>query len=152
MKESPSRIIPVLGASLFAVLAFVPPAGLGQNTDNQRRFVPLTRKGAASELPVVKKVSGETVTIGKKTYQITTFTKITVNGESATAKDLKPGMQASVSGGVLRFGKTRADTLYKATRIAARADNKLEAKRKEFNRKQEERARELNRRYRNRLR
>ena len=52
----------------------------------------------------------------------------------------------SVAGGVLRYGKGEADTVYKASRITAKADNKLEEKRREFNRKQAERAREQNRR------
>lgn len=146
MKAIRSRLCPLLGAGLFALVALVPPAALADNK-NQKRYYPLTRKGAASELPTVKKVGADSVTIGKKTYKITSFTKITVNGKSASLGQLKPGMQASVAGGVLRFGKTKADTLYKATRINAKADNKLEEKRKEFNRKQAERARELNRQY-----
>ena len=136
------------GVVIFAVTLLIPPAVLAQSHKNKKRYVPLTRKGAASELPTIKKVSGDTVTIGQKTYQITDFTKITVNRKPASVSDLKPGMQASVAGGVLKYGKTKSDTIYKATRIAATADNKLEEKRREFNKKQEQRARELNRRYR----
>ena len=127
------------GAILFPVTAH------GDNKNN-RRVVPPTRKGAASELPTIRKVGGDSVTVGKKTYKITSFTKIVVNGKKATLGDLRAGMQASVVGGVLRYGKGAADTVYKASRITAKADNKLEAKRREFNKKQAERARELNRR------
>lgn len=120
----------------------LPASVLAQN--NNRRVVPLTRKGAASELPTVGRVSGDTVTIGKKTYKVTDFTKITINGKKGSVGDLKSGMQASVTGGVLKYGKGKADTIYKATRIVAKADNKLEEKRKDFNKKQAERARKLN--------
>ena len=65
---------------------------------------------------------------------------------AGTLGQLKPGMQVSVTGGVLRYGKGEADTVYKASRITAKVDNKLEEKRREFNKKQAERARELNRR------
>ncbi|MBL49806.1 MAG: hypothetical protein CMP28_12770 [Roseibacillus sp.] len=116
------------------------------NKKNNRRVVPLTRKGAAAELPTIKKVGGDSVTIGRKTYKVTSFTRILVDGKRATLGQLRPGMQVSVAGGVLRYGKGEADTVYKATRITAKADNKLEEKRREFNKKQAERARELNRR------
>jgi hypothetical protein len=129
---------------LFALVAFF-PADASADNKNKKKVVPLTRKGAASELPTVKKVNGDKVTIGQKTYQVNDLTRISVNGEAAKVKDLKPGMQVSVTGGVLRYGKGRGDTLYKATRISAKADNNLEKKRKEFNKKQAERARQLNR-------
>ncbi len=146
MKSVRSRILQLVGGCIFVVVGFAPLSVEG-DTRKQKRVYPLTRKGAASELPTVKSVSGDKITIGRKTYQVTEFTKVTVNGSSATIKDLKPGMQVLVAGGVLRYGKGKSDTLYKATRINATADNKLEAKRKEFNRKQQERARKLNRRY-----
>jgi hypothetical protein len=139
-----SRVLPVL----ILLLGMFLPATLVADNKKSRKVHPLTRKGAASELPVVKKVTGKTVTVGKKTYEISDTTRITVNGKSATVSDLRPGMQASVAGGVLRYGKTKADTVYKATRIVAKEDNKLEEKRREYNKKQEQRARELNRRYR----
>ncbi len=129
----------------LAGAVLLPALSLGDNKNN-RRIVPPTRKGAASELPTIRKVGGDSVTVGKKTYKITSFTKILVNGRKATLRDLKAGMQASVAGGVLRYGKGEADTVYKASRITAKADNKLEEKRREFNKKQAERARELNRR------
>ena len=130
---------------VLAGAILLPALSLGDNKNN-RRIVPPTRKGAASELPTIRKVGGDSVTVGKKTYKITSFTRILVNGRKATLRDLKAGMQASVAGGVLRYGKGEADTVYKASRITAKADNKLEEKRREFNKKQAERARELNRR------
>ena len=139
MKMFRAFVLTLAGAVLL------PAFSLGDNKNN-RRIVPPTRKGAASELPTIRKVGGDSVTVGKKTYKITSFTKILVNGRKATLRDLKAGMQASVAGGVLRYGKGEADTVYKASRITAKADNKLEEKRREFNKKQAERARELNRR------
>ncbi|MEE2623215.1 MAG: hypothetical protein VCA40_04975 [Roseibacillus sp.] len=131
---------------ILAGAILLPAPSFGDNK-NKRRIVPPTRKGAASELPTIRKVGGDSVTVGKKTYKITSFTRILVNGRKATLGDLKAGMQVSVAGGVLRYGKGEADTVYKASRITAKADNKLEEKRREFNKKQAERARELNRRY-----
>ena len=116
------------------------------DTKNKKRIVPPTRKGAASELPTIRKVGGDTVTVGKKTYKVTSFTRILVNGKKAKVADLKAGMQASVTGGVLRYGKGASDTIYKASRIMAKTDNKLEDKRRACNKKLAERARELNRR------
>ena len=130
---------------LTVTLAF-PVESFAQSNKNNRRAVPPTRKGAASELPTIRKVGGDSVTIGRKTYKVTSFTRILVNGKRGPLGQLKPGMQVSVTGGVLRYGKGEADTVYKASRITAKVDNKLEEKRREFNKKQAERARELNRR------
>lgn len=133
---------------LVLVLVGIALLPLWASADNQKkkRIVPPTRKGAASELPTIRKIAGDRVTIGKKTYKVTSFTSILVNGKKAKVADLRPGMQASVTGGVLRYGKGASETVYKASRIMAKMDNKLEAKRREFNKKQAERARELNRR------
>ncbi len=132
---------------LLVAVVFCPGASFAdkKNKKNNKKVVPLTRKGAASELPTIKRINGDKVTIGKKTYQVNDLTKITVNGESAKVGTLSSGMQVSVTGSVLRYGKGKSDTLYKATRISAKADNNLEKKRKEFNKKQAERARQLNR-------
>jgi hypothetical protein len=140
MKSNLSRIL----SSLLVAVVFCPGASFADKKNN-KKVVPLTRKGAASELSTIKRVNGDKVTIGKKTYQVNDLTKVTVNGESAKVGDLSSGMQVSVTGSVLRYGKGKSDTLYKATRISAKADNNLEKKRKEFNKKQAERARQLNR-------
>ena len=141
MKMIRGLFLVLAGATLLPVDLFAQ-----NNSRNNRRVVPPTRKGAASELPTIKKVGVDSVTVGRKTYKITSFTKILVNGKGATLGQLRPGMQVSVAGGVLRYGKGEADTVYKASRITAKADNKLEEKRREFNKKQAERAREQNRR------
>ena len=130
---------------LMAGITLFPLPSTGDNK-NKKRIVPPTRKGAASELPTIRKVGEDMVTVGKKTYKVTSFTSILVNGKKAKVTDLKAGMQVSVTGGVLRYGKGASDTIYKASRIMAKTDNELEAKRREFNKKQAERARELNRR------
>ena len=136
-----------LRAALFVMAGItLLPLPSNGDTKNKKRIVPPTRKGAASELPTIRKVGGDTVTVGKKTYKVTSFTRILVNGKKAKVTDLKAGMQASVTGGVLRYGKGASDTIYKASRIIAKTDNKLEDKRRAFNKKQAERAREMNRR------
>lgn len=133
---------------LVLLLSLLVPTGLeAQNNKNKRKKVhPLTRKGAASELPTVKSVGGGMITVGGKTYEVPDSARITVNGKTADLGDIKPGMQASVSGGVSKYGKTKSDTIYKATRISARGDNKLEQKRKTHNKKQAEKARKINQR------
>ena len=132
----------------LVLLPLVAPAQ-GKNQKN-RKNAPYTRKSAPSELPVVKRVAGDRITIGEKEYVVTERTEITVDGEKADLADVRPGMQASVSGGVLKYGRTKAETTYKATRISARADNKLDEKRKAHNKKQAERARRNNRNQRRR--
>ena len=129
----------------LGVLAVLPLQAVGQGKHNQnRKNVPYTRKSAPSELPVVKRVADDRITIGEKEYVVTERTEITVDGEKASLGDIRPGMQASVAGGVLKYGRTKAETTYKATRISARADNKLDEKRKAYNKKQAERARKKN--------
>lgn len=133
----------ILAGIVLGALALA-PAHVGAQNNKNRKKVPLTRKGAASELPTIKRVSGRMITVGEKSYQVSDETEITVNGEAGSLRDLRPGMQVSVTGGVLEYGRTKSDTIYKATRITASRDNKLEAKRKEFNKKQAEQARKAN--------
>lgn len=133
----------VVFVALLAPAELQAQSGNNKNT-NKKKVYPLTRKGAAAELPTVKSIGGGMITVGDKIYEVPSSAEITVNGRSAELGDIRPGMQASVSGGVSKYGKTSADTIYKATRISARSDNKLEAKRKEENRKQAERARKIN--------
>ena len=68
---------------ILAGAILLPAPSFGDNK-NKRRIVPPTRKGAASELPTIRKVGGDSVTVGKKTYTITSFTRILVNGRKAT--------------------------------------------------------------------
>ena len=80
---------------ILAGAILLPAPSFGDNK-NKRRIVPPTRKGAASELPTIRKVGGDSVTVGKKTYKITSFTRIMVNGRKATLGDLKAGMQVEL--------------------------------------------------------
>lgn len=107
---------------------------------------PVSKKGNAAELPVVKSVGGNSITVGDKFYILSEFADVIVNGEEATLKDVKVGMQAMVTGGVKEYGDTRAETTYKATRIVARGDNQLQKKAKEANKKAAEAARKANQR------
>lgn len=113
---------------------------------NRNQTRPLTKKGKASELPVVRSVGKKTIRVGDKLYEVTDFVDVVVNGEKASLKDVKPGMQAMVTGGVKKYGDTRADTLYKATRIVARSNNNLQKKANEVNKKRAEAARKANQR------
>ena len=149
MSRMPSSIGRILGCSLFVGVIIVPT---GLEANNRRNRAQPALKGAASELPTVKRVGNGMITVGEKTYEVPDSARITVDGEEADLSDIEPGMQAKVTGGVAKFGKNKADTIYKATRISAREDNKLEAKRKEWNKKQRERARRMNQQRNNRNR
>ena len=54
--------------------------------------------------PVISSVTGNTITVSEekttRTFIITQFTEINVNGQRATIVDLKPGMTASVTIGM----------------------------------------------------
>ena len=113
---------------------------------NQNKKRPLSKKGNAAELPVVKSVGENSITVGDKYYILSDFAEVIVDGEEATLKDVKVGMQAMVTGGVKEYGDTRAETTYKATRIVARGDNQLQKKAKEANKKAAEAARKANQR------
>lgn len=129
------------GISLLIVPALL-HAGQPQNNNNR----PVSKKGKASELPVVKSVTHTGLTVGDKYFEANDFTQVTVNGEKGDLGDIKPGMQASVTGGVLKYGQNREDTIYKATRIIARDDNQLAKKAAEDNKKKAELARNANQR------
>ena len=62
---------------------------------------------------LISHVSGNTVTIGDdkttKTFTITQFTEIYVNGQKATVADLKPGMVVSVRMGTDATRASRID-------------------------------------------
>ena len=59
---------------------------------------------AQYHLPVIASVVGNTITVSEektaRTFIITQFTEITVNGQRAAVADLKPGMTVSVTIGV----------------------------------------------------
>lgn len=145
MKRSGSAL-PRLFGMLVLVGSLLAGADAMGDQKNKGKVVPFSKKGAAAELPTVKKVGDGMITVGDKRYKVSDLAEITVNGRPGKLGDIKPGMQAAVSGGVEDYGETEADTLYRATRITANTDNKLEQKRNEHNRKQAEKAREANRR------
>jgi len=140
-----------LGILVLLLAVMVPTNLQAQNRNNQNRNNqgPVSQKGAPSELPTVSRVGAGMITVGKKTYEVPESAIITVNGNEAQLSDIKPGMQASVAGSVSKFGKTKADTLYKATRISVRNDNKLGEKRKAFNSKQCPQSQRINQQRRN---
>lgn len=132
---------------LLLLVATIMPVELqARNNNNKKKVQPASRKGAAAELPTVKSVRGDMIVVGKKIYKVSPTSQIIVNGIEASVSAIKPGMQAAVSGSVLTYGDSNSDTIYKATRISARSDNKLEAKRKADNKKQAEKARKANQR------
>src|SRR6266446_10939294 len=56
------------------------------------------------QAPVISSVTGNTITVSEekttRTFIITQFTEINVNGQRAAVADLKPGMMVSVTIGV----------------------------------------------------
>jgi hypothetical protein len=121
----------VLSAGL-AFLSFATSLEAAPN-NNKNAHRPTSKKGKAAELPIVKKVSNTSITVGEKYFEVNEFTVVMVNGEKATLADITPGMQASVTGGVKDYGANREETVYKASRIIARTDNELSKKAEEFN-------------------
>ena len=81
-----------------------------------------TKKGAASQLPVVTGVDEFSITVGEKNFMLSNFVKVVVNGKKATIEDVKPGMQVMVTGKRVIAGKTEAESIYQASRIVARDD------------------------------
>ena len=59
---------------------------------------------AQYQTPVISSVTGNTITVSEektaRTFIITQFTEINVNGQRAAVADLKPGMTVSVTIGV----------------------------------------------------
>ncbi len=78
-------------AVVCGLLAFEPAFGA-----SKRKPTP-----APDHTPVITSVSAAAITIAEgktaKTLGITSFTEITVNGQKATAAELKPGMNANVT-------------------------------------------------------
>jgi hypothetical protein len=58
----------------------------------------------AYQAPVIASVTGNAITVSEpnttRTFTVTQFTEITVNGQRASIADLKPGMTISVTIGV----------------------------------------------------
>ena len=142
----PCQIALILAAFVMSSLPGVaaPPAN-----PNPQVYRPLTKKGKAAELPVVTQVTESSVVVDGRTYEVSEFTSVIVNGKKASLGEVQVGMQVSISGSPKKYGKTRDDTVFKATRIVARSDNKLAAKAAEYNKNAEERARNANQNARN---
>jgi hypothetical protein len=83
--------------SLLLVLITASPASAGSK---KKKATPAPRYQA----PVIASVTGNTITVSEektaRTFIITQFTEINVNGQRAAIADLKPGMTVSVTIGV----------------------------------------------------
>ena len=79
---------------LLATMAFAPAFGKGKKKKATPAYQP----------PVISSVTGNAITVSEpnttRTFMVTQFTEITVNGQRASIADLKPGMTVSVSIGV----------------------------------------------------
>jgi hypothetical protein len=83
--------------SVLLVVSATPPALAGSK---KKKATPAPQYQA----PVIANVTGNTITVNEektaRTFIITQFTEINVNGQRAAVADLKPGMTASVTIGV----------------------------------------------------
>ena len=90
MKNILSIVISVL------VVALATPAFAGSK---KKKATP-----AQYQAPVIANVTGNTITVSEekttRTFVVTQFTEINVNGQRAAVADLKPGMTVSVTIGV----------------------------------------------------
>jgi hypothetical protein len=80
--------------TLLAAIAFTPAFGKGK----KKKATPPYQQ------PVIASVTGNAITVSNqetaRTFTVTQFTEITVNGQRANIADLKPGMTVSVTMGV----------------------------------------------------
>jgi hypothetical protein len=79
-----------------------------------------TFKGKASRLPRVTSVSADGFSTDGKTFLVDEFAKITVDGAPGELRGIRVGMRVLVSSRILAKGATKADTIYRATRVTAR--------------------------------
>ena len=79
---------------LFAAMAFAPAFGKGK----KKKATPVYQP------PVISSVTDNAITVSEpnttRTFTVTQFTEITVNGQRASIADLMPGMTVSVTIGV----------------------------------------------------
>jgi len=85
----------------IAALAFLAPASLVHaGHSNPTTFKTTKPKTPVKHDTVISSVTATAITVSQdnqtKTYQISAFTEVTVNGQRATVADLKPGMIVSV--------------------------------------------------------
>ena len=82
--------------SVLLVLSASTPAFAGSK---KKKATP-----AQYQAPVISSVTGNTITVSEekttRTFIITQFTEVNVNGQRAAVADLKPGMTVSVTIGV----------------------------------------------------
>ena len=81
---------------LLAAIAITPAFGKGRKKK--------TTPAPAYHQPVISSVTGNAITVSDqkttRTFTITRFTEINVNGQRATTADLKPGMTVNVTIGM----------------------------------------------------
>ena len=86
-----------IAISVLLVALATPPAFAGSK---KKKATP----GPQHQAPVIASVTGNTITVSEektaRTFIITQFTEINVNGQRAAVADLKPGMTVSVTIGV----------------------------------------------------
>jgi hypothetical protein len=105
MKRSFYILFVIISASL--ILAAATPAFAGSK---KKKATP----AAQYHPPVISSVTGNSITVSEaktaRTFTITQFTEISVNGQRGTIADLKPGMTVSVTIGVdpTRAGRINA--------------------------------------------
>ena len=79
---------------LLASMVLAPAFGKGKKKKATPAYQP----------PVISSVTGNAITVSEpnttRTFMVTQFTEITVNGQRASIADLKPGMTVSVTIGV----------------------------------------------------
>ena len=79
---------------LLASMVLAPAFGKGKKKKASPAYQP----------PVISSVTGNAITVSEpnttRTFMVTQFTEITVNGQRASIADLKPGMTVSVTIGV----------------------------------------------------
>jgi hypothetical protein len=79
---------------LLAAITFTPAFGKGK----KKKATP------AHQQPVIANVTANAITVSEqntaRTFMVTQFTEITVNGQRANIGDLKPGMTVNVTIGV----------------------------------------------------
>src|SRR4029453_15266572 len=76
---------------LLAAIAFAPAFGKGRKKKATQAY----------QQPVIASVTGNPITVSDRktarTFTVTQFTEITVNGQRASIADLKPGMTGNVT-------------------------------------------------------
>ena len=79
---------------LLAAMTFAPAFGKGKKKNTTRAY----------QQPVIASVTGNAITVSEpnttRTFTVTQFTEISVNGQRASIADLKPGMTVNVTIGV----------------------------------------------------